>query len=155
MCGHLSSPFPSATDMLLAFVCHFVDNISGDQKLTTLKISTLASAFQNPSYSLDAFLSPNHIKQDALRLFKRSLSSHTSDGTQVLPSDLKKMSKSELQSFTHSHLIPFQRRTSVADLCELVLHHVLSADCLQRVNTSDWDSSPCIRMCSCCLSLFV
>ena len=142
VCGHLSSPFPSATDMSLAFVRRIVDDISGDQKLTTPKISALASAFQNPSYSLDAFSSPNHIKQDALRLFKRSLSSHTSDGTQVLPSDLEKMSKSELQSFARSHLIPFQRRTSVADLRELVLHHVLSADCLQHVNTSDWDSSP-------------
>ena len=77
VCGHLSSsPFPSATDMLLAFVHCVVDDISGDQKLTTPKISALASAFQNSSYSPGMFSFLNHIKQDALRFFKSSLSSH-------------------------------------------------------------------------------
>ena len=46
VCGHLSSsPFLSATDMSLAFVHRIVDDISGDQKLTTPNISALASAF--------------------------------------------------------------------------------------------------------------
>lgn len=52
------------------------------------------------------------------------------------------MSKSELQNFSRSHCISFDRRSSVSDLRDGIVSHVTSAQCLEKVNTFDWDASP-------------
>ena len=143
VCGQLLFAFPSATDMSIAFVCHLVDDITVDQKLSYTKISTLASALVNESCPSSRFSSPNNVKRDALRLFNRILnSSSPHDVTSIIPVDLEKMSKSELQTFACRHSISYNWQTFVSDLRDLILGHGLSASCLQSVDTTDWDNSP-------------
>ena len=142
MCAQLSSVFPSATDMSLAFVRRLVDDILIDQQLPIRKVAALASAFLNDSYTPEPFSTPSNVKCDAVRLFKRVLETDSVDDIHVLPSHLEKMSKSELQLCARSHTIAFERRTSVSDLRDLILHHILSADCLRCVDVNDWVSSP-------------
>lgn len=58
VCGQLSSPFPSATDMSLALVRRVVDDILIDQQLPIWKLAALASAFVNNTYTSDPFSTP-------------------------------------------------------------------------------------------------
>ena len=62
VCGDLSSAFPSATDMSIAFVWHIVEDISTDQKLTNRKLSTLTAAFSRGFYSFLPFSPRTHAK---------------------------------------------------------------------------------------------
>ena len=143
VCTQLASPFPSGTDMSVAFVRRVVDDVSTDQKLTMPKLSALASAIVNQSFSPEPFSSPNNIKRDAMRLFNRLLAIESlDDDHNLLPSRLESYSKSELQSMARSHSISFERRTSVSDLRSLIVSHVLSARCLQNIDASHWDKSP-------------
>ena len=117
VCSDLSSAFPSATDMSLAFLRRIVEDISTDQKLTNRKLSALAAAFTCASYSSEPFSAPMHAKQDALRLFMRVLKSEsTCDDQSLLPADLEKMTKLELVAFARDHSIVFERRTTVHEL---------------------------------------
>lgn len=143
VCGALSFPFPSATDMSLSFVRCVLDDIISDQKLTIKKVSSIASAVSNEAHDSCPFSTPNNVKRDAVAMFNWILdTSRMSVETSVIPSDLEKMSKSELQCFAASHSISFDRQTSVSALLDLILKHATLAACLATVNTADWDSSP-------------
>ena len=129
--------------MSIAFLCRIVDNISTDQKLTNCKLSALAAAFTRDSYSPQPFSARTNAKRDTLRLLMHILKGDSSDDDQcLLPTHLEKMTKSELVVFARDHSIPFERRTTVTELWSLVVTHVLSTACLQRVNINHWDDSP-------------
>ena len=70
VCGDLSSAFPSATDMSIAFLCCIIDDISTDQKLTKGKLSALATAFTVPNLFLHVHM-PNEMLSDSLCKFLR------------------------------------------------------------------------------------
>ena len=138
-----SSAFPGATDMSLAFVWHIVEDISTDQKLTNRKLSALTAAFLRESYSSLPFSPCTHAKHDTHRLFMRVLKGESSyDDECPLPTQLEKMTKSELVVLARDHLIVFDRRMTVDELHTLVVSHILSASCVQSVNVNDWDDSP-------------
>ena len=59
----------------------------------------------------------------------------------ILPSDFERMSKSELHNLANSHSIPFERRTTVSVLRDLILNHVLSAQCLRHIQTAGLQNS--------------
>ena len=142
-CSHLSQPFPSATDLSLSFVRRILDDIMADQKLNIQKFSRLMLALTNASYTSDPFSQPTNVKRDAIRLLNRVLSvSSLNNDDPVLPTDLEKMSKTELLNFARRHSISFDRQTSATTLRNLILQHCLSARCIQNVNTNDWDRSP-------------
>ena len=138
-----SYPPPSATDMLIAFLHHIVDDISNDQRLTNRKLSALAAAFTRGTYSPQPFSAPTNGKRDTLRLFMRVLKGDSCDDDEcILPTHLEKMTKSELAVFARDHSIRFEQQTTVAELRSLVVTHVLSTVCLQAVNVNNWDDSP-------------
>ena len=138
----LCMPYASAGDLSVAFICWLLDDLTDDQKPTSVRLSAIASAFLNPVYSSYCFSSPAHVRRDTLRLFKRFLKGEVIDSLHVLPSKLETMSKDELQSFTHSHSLQFDCKTSTSDLWNLILDHILTAQCLQAVNVNNWDCSP-------------
>ena len=153
-CSQLAASFPSATDMSLAFIHRVVDDINSDQKLMIKKISTIASAFAKECYDGVSFSTPSNAKRDAMRLFTQVLrTSSLDETTNVIPSNLEKMSRFELQSFASSHSIMFDRQTSVSALRDLILQHGLSSCCLQNINTNNWDASP--SGCARCISKFL
>ena len=143
VCGDLSSAFASATDLLIVFLHHIIDDISIDQKLMNGKLSALTAAFSRGCYSSHPFSSRTHAKRDALRLFMRVVKEESIYEDQcVLPTRLEQMSKSELVNLAQDHGIVFDCRTTVPDLQSLVVSHILSAACLQLVNVNSWDESP-------------
>ena len=51
LCTDMSKCFPSATDMSIVFLCHILDDITTNQKLTIQKISALATALARGHYT--------------------------------------------------------------------------------------------------------
>ena len=142
VCGQLSTPFSSATDMSVSFIRRVVDDLSDHQKLNGARLSAIGSALSNTSFSTQPFSTPSNVRRDILRLLKRFLSVDTHDDLHLLPSGIEHMTKSELQSVAHNRRIHFQRNTTVSDLRDLVVGHVVSAQCFHSVDLQNWDASP-------------
>lgn len=141
-CSQLCAPFASATNMSVSFIRCVVDDLSADQKLNGSRLSAIASAILNNSFLVQAFSTPSNVRRDTLCLLKHILAGETQDDSHILPSDIENMTKSELQTFAHSHAISFECKTSVANLWNLILIHILSVQCLWMVNVDNWDQSP-------------